>query len=124
MCGRAEISCANSKDRSNCPGNGLKASASAPYTFYYLEQITSGTGQPVKFPNGDDIAFSKLIEHPVQFWTIAVGAGDLLAKDSPAPGFLQRFELKSQPLILGIGEQWSRKTRLRNQETSSMAPSP
>jgi hypothetical protein len=82
-------------------GNGLKASACAPYTFYYLEQIASGTGQPVKFPNSDDIAFSKLIEHPVQFRTIAVGASDLLAKESPAPRFLERFDLKSQPLIFG-----------------------
>jgi hypothetical protein len=57
-------------------GHGLKASASAPYTFYYFEQIASGTAQPVKFPNGDDIAFSKLIEHPVQFRTIATGASE------------------------------------------------
>ena len=41
-----------------------------------------GTGQPVEFPDGDDVALAKLVEHPVQPRPVAVGPGDLLVEDA------------------------------------------
>jgi hypothetical protein len=79
----------------------LEASTSIADRFHDLEQIAGGAGQPVELPDGDDIALAKLVEHPVQLWPVTVGSGDLLAEDSFAACLLERFELKSQPLIFG-----------------------
>src|ERR1017187_8477507 len=35
------------------------------------------------------------------FQTVTIGSGDLFAEDTSATGLLERFDLKSQPLILG-----------------------
>jgi hypothetical protein len=45
---------------------GLEASASIADSLDDLEQIAGGTGQPVEFPKGDDVALTKVVEHPVQ----------------------------------------------------------
>ena len=41
------------------------------------------------------------LEHPVQLRSVAVSAGDLVAKDLVAPGLFQDFELARQLLVFG-----------------------
>jgi hypothetical protein len=43
----------------------LKPGASLADGFDDLKQVACGPGQPVKLPDGDDIAVSELIDHSV-----------------------------------------------------------
>ncbi len=47
--------------------DGLEANARTADGFYDFEQIARGVGQPIEFSDSNDIAFTKLVKHAVQF---------------------------------------------------------
>ena len=82
-------------------GNGLEAGAGLADGFDDLKQVAGGAGQPVEFPDRDRITRAELVEHAVEFGPVAVGAGELFAKDALAAGLLECFELEREFLVFG-----------------------
>jgi hypothetical protein len=80
-------------------GDGLEAGSGIADRFNDFEQVTGRAGEPVKFPDNDDISFTQLVEHPSEFRSVAVSPGDLFSKDACSAGLLDDVKLNSQPLI-------------------------
>ncbi len=81
-------------------GEGLKAGTGLADGLDDLEQVTSGTRQPIELPDSDDISLAELIEHSIQLRSVAIGTRDLFPEDFAASGLLESIELKFRELKL------------------------
>ena len=62
--------------------------------FHRVQQISGGSSQAVQLPDHDGVAFSDLIEHPLQFGPLPTGSGDLRPLRKPDdPADLLRREI-------------------------------
>jgi hypothetical protein len=67
----------------------------------YPNQVFQRTGQPVQFPDNQNIALSEGTQTLRQLRSFPELAGKLLLKDLFATGFLQSIDLELRILILG-----------------------
>ena len=85
--------------------DGLGETAEAGLRFAKLlhdgEHVAQGTGEPIEFPDDQDVTVAQLVEQLLQLGSIPPAAGGILAEDAFAAGSVKRGGLDSGVLFGG-----------------------
>lgn len=61
-------------------GQGPKSGTALADGLHNLQKVFEGPGQSVVFGDDHNVTVAELVQHPVQFWPVALRSADLVGK--------------------------------------------